>query len=265
MTYSNILKKWFADSYQTHLINTAFSRCKEWITEQYYINNYKKTSEFYSEISKTAIARKSRRDKNSIIIYDVFAIKTIEFFKKMNIDDVKIDDINDVKKKKVKVAKQTKKELISDNKYKSAVSSTYNPSSDADDNRRVSVELLDGTMQNQSIDFWNTDYIYADNKSDAGNCSRASILEKNLFATDSKSYDFNLISTMILKSDAVPNFSLLVYNDLINGGKIVIYRKIASELIIVGEIKGSCLGYINDRLIDGKNKLDKIINQKEIF
>lgn len=124
---------------------------------------------------------------------------------------------------------------------------------------RISIELLDGSPQEQSLKFWESEYIYENNKHNEV-CNKAIILEKNLFAADAKIYPhFSDLEEIIVNNLQIINYSLFLYNNLINSGKINIYRKIDNKLYLVGEIGGSCLGYINSRLNEGKKKFDEIL------
>ncbi len=243
--YEKYCKEFLKEEYEKGLLNTLFLRNLKTIA--YFITEEKnpKTSELYKKLLENGSLKQFRNKKDSSIDYSTFINLLKEFLKDKGYEElIEYDNISNIKEKD---------ENNNINRIK------------IEDSNEIKIDLVDNTIEYCNLDFLKTNFIEFENSYIDNN-----IKEKNVYYLQAryidKEYNFENFRKIVLESNLIENYSIIIHNNSTIDTKLYIYRYINNELILIKTLDAlSCVFELEDLIRRGRenffNKFEKYLNK----
>lgn len=225
-SYRNFLIKYFQKSYEEHTVNKVFLNCKVLILDLVLNKKYSDSLELYKFLLSNGALKKVKNDDNSIISYKQFVSKLEEYIsvKKLPIS------IHNVQEEKLE--EEIKEEI---KEFKDNIEHVTKANEEIDYDKRVDIELLDGSLDPYNLGFLTYSYIFKRHSK-----KKYDFDEKNYIVIPSlyenMRFDFEKVKNYIFGNEFIKNYSLVFHDNKNHDGFIYIYRLINNKFHLLEKI-----------------------------
>lgn len=231
-SYIAYCKKYIPDVYNEYIINISFNFNADWIIINLEKNKGISSFQLYKILLKDKrLLIRNAKNRDSLS-YEIFLLKLKEFLKNIPYSIKTYEKPEDMGK--LEESPRAKRKTVGNTKS-NIVESTAVLDSPNKEKGSSFVELLDGTINKYSNKYLKIAYIVKD-----GMPHDFCFNEKNRLCTHRHKqkidYNWEDIKANILKSDSLPDNTLIFFNNAREDNKIYIYRYMKKEVIFIEEM-----------------------------